>query len=215
MKLPILKTILNAIGIKTAAFTAATTDLITSAAHGLKDHDLIVLTTTGTLPAGLTASVPYVVEQAATNTFKLKLKSDNTHPDITDTGTGTHTWTMHDIGWSINVKNYENKEITLDTDGGADAEMTVKFQGSHQRTEPDFSAAQTPSNQWEYIAITDLNSGTFYAGSTGFSIPQSGNTDEHKTFNIEDNSIKWINCIISGYVAGEVTVKIQASKSNY
>lgn len=212
MKLPILKTILDAIGIKTAAFTAATTDVITSAAHGLADRNLIVLTTTDTLPAGLELATVYVVEQATTNTFKLKKKSDNTHPDVTDTGTGTHTWTMHDIGWSINVKNYENKELTLDTDGGSDAEMTVKFQGSHQRTEPDFSATQAVDNEWEYIAVTDLNSGTFYARDTGIAL---AGEDDHRAFNFEENNVKWINCIISGWVAGEVTVRMQASKSNY
>ncbi len=206
-----IRTILNLIGIKTAAFTAATTDLITSAGHGLKNHDLIVLTTSGTLPAGLTASVPYVVEQATTNTFKLKLKSDNTHPDVTDTGSGVQTWTMHNIGWSINCRNWKDKLVALDSDGGGDAEMTVKFQVSDQDTEPDFSAVQTVSNQWDYAKVMNLEDRSEIDGDTGFVF---NGDDNHVRLLVQDNTAKWINVIISLWVAGEVTAKIRMANDS-
>lgn len=209
-KLPQLKTVLDAIGIKTATFTAATTDIITSAAHGLKDKDLVVLTTTDTLPAGLSTGTVYIVDQATTDTFKLIVKSIGANVDVTDTGTGTHTWTMHDVGWSVNIENYVNKEITVDSDGGDDAEMTIKFQISHQETEPDFSAAQAVDNQWDYCAVRDREDNSVIEGDTGVAFSAA---DDHRHFNLETNAAKWFNVIISGYVAGEVTVKIKCSNN--
>lgn len=202
------KAILDDIGIKTATFTAATTDIITATAHALKDRDLLVLTTTGTLPAGLALATVYVVQQATTNTFELINKSTGASVDVTDTGTGTHTWTMHDVGWSINVNGYKDKEVSLDTDGGGDAAMVLKFQGSYADTEPDFSAAASDTNQWEYLQTKDLNSGTSVGGDTGYTL---GGSDDHRIFNIENNAIKWINCIISTWTAGEVTVKVKCA----
>lgn len=80
---------INSIG---ATFTAATTDIITSTAHGLKDGQTIKVISGTTLPAGLSNSILYYVISAATNTFSVSLTNGGTAVDITDTGTGTHTW---------------------------------------------------------------------------------------------------------------------------
>ena len=202
------KTIFDAIGIKTAAFTAATTDIITSAAHGLKNGDMVVLTTTDTLPDGLALATVYLVHQATTDTFELINKDTGASVAITDTGTGTHTFTMHDVGNAINVEYYKNNELALDSDGGDDAAMVVKFQASYQKEAPDFSASQAEDNQWFYIAVRDRNSNSVIDGDTGITF--SG-ADDHRAFNIESNSIVWISAIISSWTAGEITLKAKSS----
>lgn len=201
-----LYTILNAIGIKTAIFTAATTDIITSNAHGLVDGNKVVLTTDNTLPAGLALATVYYVVQKTTNTFKLSTQSgtDGTPVDVTDTGTGTHTFTMHDIGRSIFVPDYRNVVFTFDTDGGGDASLTVKFQGSIQEDAPDFSAAQSATNQWDYIQTKDLEDGSSIDGDTGISVASA---DDHRSVEANINALRWVNVIISGWTEGEVTVK--------
>ena len=211
MRKPILKTIFDDIGILTAAFTAAITDIITSAAHGLKDRDMIVLTTTNTLPAGLETDTVYIVDQATTNTFKLINKSTGATVDVTDTGTGTHTWTMHDVGYAINVEKYKNYEVMVNTDGGNDAEMDIYFLASYEDDAPDFSAAQAVDNSYFKVNVKNLDSTTAYAGSTGIAALING-SDYHSAFNIEANNIKWLCAIIDGYVAGEVTIKVQSGK---
>lgn len=53
-------------------FTAnAGTDVITLAAHGLADGDVILVASTTTLPGGLAANTLYVVRDATTDTFKV------------------------------------------------------------------------------------------------------------------------------------------------
>lgn len=87
-----------------ATFTAnAGTDFITSAGHGLSDGDLLKLSTTTTLPAGLAINTAYYVINKTTDTFKLSLTSGGSAIDITNTGTGTHTWEFWDTFDLVNL----------------------------------------------------------------------------------------------------------------
>lgn len=83
------------VGISTnggTAFTAAVSDTITSNGHNLSNGDVLILTTSNTLPAGLSTGTPYYVINKTTNTFELSATSGGAAIDITDTGTGTHKW---------------------------------------------------------------------------------------------------------------------------
>ncbi len=81
-------------------FTAATTDICTATAHGLKTGDKVRVSTSSALPAGLSASTTYFVIYLTADTFKLATTDANavagTAIDITDTGTGTHTVTGYE-----------------------------------------------------------------------------------------------------------------------
>lgn len=103
--------LIDAVSLTTATFTAAVTDIITSNAHGLSHGDKVRLTTTTTLPAGLSLLTDYYVVVVTTNTFKLTaekpggIAANETYAivDITDTGTGTHTWTVEKTSNAENV----------------------------------------------------------------------------------------------------------------
>lgn len=73
-------------------FTAAATDVISATGHGLSDGDRITVSSTTTLPAGLSANTVYFVRDATTDTFKVSVAEDGTAVDITDTGSGTHSF---------------------------------------------------------------------------------------------------------------------------
>ena len=78
-----------------AAFTAAVSDTITSAGHGLSDGDAIRVTSTGTLPTGLSTNTTYYIINSSTDTFEVSTAPGGSAVDITGTGSGTHTW--HDV----------------------------------------------------------------------------------------------------------------------
>lgn len=80
--------------VNTQTFTAATNDVITSTGHNLSDGDTIWVSSGTTLPAGLSASTTYFVRDRTADTFKVALSSGGSAVDITDTGTGTHTWSF-------------------------------------------------------------------------------------------------------------------------
>lgn len=84
---------LDSVTLPSATLTAdAGTDVITSNNHGLEDGQRVQLTSSGTLPAGLATGTVYYVRDKTTNTFKLAVTSAGSAIDITDAGTGTHTW---------------------------------------------------------------------------------------------------------------------------
>jgi hypothetical protein len=72
-------------------FTAATTDVITSAAHGWENGQAVMMSTAGVLPAGLAIETRYFVIDKTTDTFKVSLTSGGSAVDITDIGTGVHS----------------------------------------------------------------------------------------------------------------------------
>lgn len=77
-------------------FTAADTNICTAIGHGLETGDgPVQLTTTGTLPAGLTAATDYWIIRLGDDTFSFAESLANAYAgtavDITDAGTGTHT----------------------------------------------------------------------------------------------------------------------------
>lgn len=114
------------------------------------------------------------------------------------------------VGNAINIENYKNNEIMVDTDGGGDAEMDLMVLVSYQKTAPNFSAAQAVDNSYYKVALKDLDSQTAYAGSTGIGALINGN-DLHKGFNVEANNPVWICAEVSGYVAGEITVRLKSN----
>lgn len=218
-------TIHNATGIKTATFTAATTDICTDNSHGLRNGEMVILTTNGTLPLGLSTSTVYYVIEVTTNTFKLSLTPCPYYTtgvgqppatvDITGATTDTDTYTVHDIGRNIFVGDHRHAIITYDTDGDSDAALTVKFQASIGKSVatqgtaddcPDFSATATDTNRWDYIETIDLENGSAIDGDTGIAVATA---DDHRQLEANTNGLRWINAIISGWTAGEVTIGIQ------
>jgi len=83
----------------------ATSNVFTSAAHGLSNGDMINFDTDGTLPGGLSKYIEevdtfifepygliYYVISATTDTFQVSLTPGGSAVDITTTGSGTHYW---------------------------------------------------------------------------------------------------------------------------
>lgn len=75
--------------------TVASPCVLTSAAHGLTIGDTVILTTSGSLPTGLSANTVYYVISAGltTNTFELSATAGGTALNTTGTQSGTHTLT--------------------------------------------------------------------------------------------------------------------------
>lgn len=122
---------LDSIDLPSATFTADdATDVITSAGHGLLDGDRVQLTTSNTLPAGLATGTVYYVRDKTTDTFKLAATAAGSAIDITDTGTGTHTWEQ--VYSTVTID-------TLGTTGTTPAQVTVQL---HRDEVDDLTAGE-------------------------------------------------------------------------
>ncbi len=206
-------------GTVTDTFTAAVTDICTASSHAFKNGDMVMLSSSGTLPLGLATSTVYWIIEVTTNTFKLSATPVPNYVtgvgqipqavDITGATTDTDTIVIHDIGRNIYVGEF--RHCILSFDGSSSANMTVKFLGSIGKSTtdddaPDFSAAQAYNNQLEYIEVIDLESGTAIDGDTG--IAQAG-TSDHRMFEMNINGLRWINAIVTAWSAGYTTVRVR------
>jgi hypothetical protein len=82
---------------------------------------------------------------------------------------------------------------------------TVKFVGSDADTAPDFSSAVSGTNPYEYIQVQDEQNNTGITGDTG--VAGTATTDV-RYFSLNSPGKKWIGAIVSGYSAGNCTLKM-------
>ena len=182
------------------AFTAATTDIVTSAAHGFATGDKIRVTTSGAdLPAGLSTNTDYYVVRISANTFYLNSKpgdSSADRVDITDAGTGTHT--LHLKSRVIDVQDFRHATLSWSTANSAN--FTTKVQGSRQE-DVNFENAASATNRWDYIQVVDNEDGSTIDGDTGIS-PSVAATDESREFAINVDGLRWICLDVTSWTAG-------------
>lgn len=81
---------------------------------------------------------------------------------------------------------------------------TIKFVGSNADAAPDFSAAASASNPWDYVQVVDQIDGSSVAGGTGVT---SVTVTSVRNLEANSNAFKWFGAVISNYTAGSVTLK--------
>jgi hypothetical protein len=91
---------INGDDIQTFTVTIASPAVVTCNSHGLRNGDVVILTTTGALPTGLvasptTAATQYFVINASTNTFNLSTTLNGTAINTSGSQSGTHTLHSH------------------------------------------------------------------------------------------------------------------------
>jgi hypothetical protein len=193
-------TIFDGSSVMQANFTAATTDIITSNSHGLKEGDVLVFTTSGTLPAGLSLLTEYQVKDVTTNTFKVNTLSTGVEADITGTGSGTHAF--HLQGRKIFVGNCDFINISVFGNASVNS-ITLKAIGSNQETAPNFAGTLSATNMYDYIDIIDLEDASGIDGDTGITPGAS----EVRQFSANVDGLNWLSLAKTAWTAGNVTVK--------
>lgn len=75
----------------TVTISNASPGVVTDTAHGLVNGQALFLTTTGTLPTGLSPNVIYYVNNKATNTYELSATYGGSSINTSSAGSGVHT----------------------------------------------------------------------------------------------------------------------------
>ena len=119
------------------------------------------------------------------------------------TGTGT----------VVNVEGWEKILVEITT--GSSANLTLKLQGSISDTQPDFSAAQSAANMWDYLSFRDSEAvaseqADATAGDTGFAVT---GTDDFKNVFVIYPGLKWLCATVTARSAGSVNVKARGVKT--
>lgn len=106
------------------------------------------------------------------------------------------------IGTSALVESFRHLLLTLSSQSNAN--FTVKFQGSNSDDCPNFSTAQSATNEWDYVQVKDLQDNSTVNGDTGVAF---AGTDDVRQFEMNTNGLKWINARVTAISAGSVNVK--------
>lgn len=117
------------------------------------------------------------------------------------------------VGNTIAVRDFRNCVVRIGT--ASSANLTVKAQGavalpSTNYTAPNFAAAQTVANLWDYIQMIDLQNGNPINGDDGFVVT---GTDDFRQFEININGLDFINFSVTARSAGSVTVDVQLTSN--
>lgn len=108
------------------------------------------------------------------------------------------------IGNNILVQDFRHCVISVNT--ASNANGTLKFQGAIAEAAPDFAAAQSASNSWDYVEVKDLQDGSAIDGDTGLA---PAGTDDNRMFEVNINGLRWLNSRITAISAGNFTVKVR------
>ena len=158
-------------------FTAATTDICTSVAHGFLDTNQVTLQlVSGTLPGGLSEGVTYFIRDKTADTFKLALTSGGTAVDITGTGSGVFTiaplltFRVPDSRGRVPVGAGTGSGLTqrvLGVKGGEEAHViTITEMPAHRHNSSD-SYGNPPYSYGQFTAARGDTNNCNPSGSTG------------------------------------------------
>jgi hypothetical protein len=107
-------------------------------------------------------------------------------------------------GVALKATDWQNILITLSSQSSAN--FTIKFQGSQSETCPDFSAAQSATNEWDYIQVKDYQNNAAIDGDTGVAF---AGTDDVRMFEFNTNGLTWVSATITARSAGSVNCKFK------
>jgi hypothetical protein len=160
----------------TATITVGPTGTsLTSTGHTLLDGHKVQLSTSGTLPGGLSINTDLYVRDKTTDTFKLATSLDGTAIPFTSPGTGTHTWTNSGLNlayWQSGTYNTVSQTST--SGGGSGVRFTIVV----------------PSETY-LSAVTITTAGSGYAVGDTILVTDPGNTANVATITLAvlDNTI--------------------------
>ncbi len=90
----------------------STTNRLGLVGHGFKTSDRVLLTTTGTLPAGLSDATEYYVLSVDEDNFQVAMKQGGTAVEISDAGTGEHSVWNASFQIAINLQGVQQESHT-------------------------------------------------------------------------------------------------------
>ncbi len=109
------------------------------------------------------------------------------------------------VGKAQEVDTFLNVMLTLSS--ASNANFTIKFQASNSDVCPNFAAAQSVTNRWDYVQVKDLQNNSPINGDTGVAF---AGTDDVRLFEVNTNGQKWINASITARSAGTITLTMKA-----
>jgi len=114
------------------------------------------------------------------------------------------------VSAAIFAQDYRN--IVIQVTATANASLVYKFQGALALSNgqaPDFGAARTEANPWEYVEAIDLQDGSAIDGDTGITLSATPVTTNIRLFEININCLDFVSIEVtwtSGAISASATL---------
>lgn len=128
------------------------TNTVDDIGHTFVDEELVQLTTTGTLPAGLSLATDYFIIFVDANSYQLELTVGGGAAPFTDAGTGDHTVTRFSVADDMEVLFPDGDEILESPSHGLLTEQVVRVSTSGTLPAPLLAATDY------YVIVLDADS---------------------------------------------------------
>lgn len=179
--------------------TNASPIVVTDVSHGLVTGDRVSIFghEVNTAANGI-----WTVTRVNANTFSLD--------DSTGNGVGINTGCWAKIA-NAGVYTGDAETVAIAFDTANSGAFTFKAVASDQDTPPDWAAAQSASNQYDFVDIIDIEDGASIDGDTGVVV---AGTDDHRRFEINTNGARWMWMLPTAGTAGDATIKFTLFNHN-
>lgn len=112
----------------------------------------------------------------------------------------------------IDVSGFDS--IIVAVSAPANASLQFKFQGSIGKSltsiaSPDFSAAQSVTNIWDYVSAYDLEDPTtLIDGDTGVTIDNDTEANNTRLYTVNVSLLRYFSMQVAAYTDGSVTAMV-------
>ncbi len=109
------------------------------------------------------------------------------------------------VGTAMHTPDFD--DLTLQVSAALNSTLTFKVQGSVSTTCPDFSAAQSSTNHWDYVAVYDLNDpSAIITGDTGVSLNNDTAANNCHNYIVNADALRWLNVSVTAWTDGSLSV---------
>lgn len=107
---------------------------------------------------------------------------------------------------ALEVKAYRNWIVQVTAP--ANSSLTYKFAGAIGDTAPDFTAAQSTTNAYDFLEVADLQDGSLIDGDTGVTIDNTTAAVNTRLFEVNVNALDYFAVIVTSYTDGSVSASV-------
>lgn len=111
------------------------------------------------------------------------------------------------VGTAVDVTQHQH--VIVQVTAALNSSLTFKLQGSVSSSVPDFSAAQTGTNHWDYVSAYDLQDpSTVIAGDTGVALNNDTVANNTRQYLVNVDGLRWFSMEVTSYTDGSVTTNV-------
>ena len=102
----------------------------------------------------------------------------------------------------------DHRHQTFQVTAPVNTSLTFKFVASNSKEAPDFSAAQSETNVYDFVEVIDLQDHSAIDGDTGVALDNTTAAVNVRRYEVNDNNPRWVGIVVSAYTDGSLSATL-------